>query len=283
NGEGFYNSIDNTGDVLIPVGTNGTEKTTGGQARPYEMGQFWKGILNNEGSLIKSGGTDPKTGKPLMKRNPYADALNKEQKTVCAEFLSTAGSGVSVNRLFPILAKSSLDYTEGDVNSYSMTMMRGCDMSERTGYYWETVETPPANTTDMLTEFEVDYIIVAGGSEPSSGVENGALSANVDADGKITFKKYTGSVWEEEATLVARLQYGTRIMARTLVKTDTVVGNHFIIVNTATKTEATAVNFSTDEAVKQFYVEVLLFNRDNCVYELYCTPDGISIKRPQTA
>lgn len=289
NGEAFYNSPTNVGDILIPVGTNGTEKGTGGQARPYEMNQLWKSILNNEGSEIKSGGTDPKTGMPLTKRNPYADALNKEQKTICAEFLSTSGSGVSVNRMFPILAKSTLDYTEGDVNAFSITMNRGCDLTERAGYFWETVETPPAKKEDFLKEFEVDYIVKNGGTEPANGVTAGQLLASIDDKGEVSIKKYASSrAWTADTSLATRVGYGTRIMARKRIETGTTVieGNVFVVVDSVSGASGSekihAINFSLDETAnkEQYFVEVLLFNRDTGVYEPYITPDAIGIKRP---
>ncbi|MGL5646978.1 MAG: hypothetical protein ACRDDY_03925 [Clostridium sp.] len=273
NGEGFYNGEDS----LVPVGTNGTVKETSDIARPHEVKQPWMYLYYNEGAFIKqAGATDSITGEPLLKRNPFSDSLNREYKTLCAEFLSVAGSGTSVNRMFAILGKSALDYTEGDINSFSLTMTRGCDLSERKGYFWETVEGAPKNDASKLREFEVDSICI--GAEPTGGV-TGNIACVVSADGTITFKKKTASAWEAENTLTTKIQTGTRILARKIDVTAkaSTVGNVFVVVGADGK----AVDFSLDAGKKQHYIEVMLFNRDSGEYETYVTPDAIPVGRPK--
>jgi hypothetical protein len=272
NGEGFLNGV----DTIVPVGTNGTVKEVSDQARPYEMNQPWMYLLHNEGSKIKqAGATDKVTGEPLMKKNPFRDALNREYKTICCEFLSVAGSGVAVNRMFPILGKSALDYTEGDINSFSLTMARGCDLTEREGYYWETVA-PSPKTATVLREMEVDF--VCEGTNTPAGGNVGDIAAHIAADGAITFKKKDASTWAAENSLTAKLQAGTRILSRKLgmPARNATTGNVIVVVGGDLK----AVDFSLDPAKKQHYIEVLLFNRDSGLYEAYTTPDAIPVARP---
>lgn len=271
NGEGFYNGDDS----LVPIGTNGTVKETSDIARPYEIKQPWMYLYYNEGAKIKqAGATDKITGEPLLKNNPFSDSLNREYKTICTEFLSVAGSGTSVNRMFAILGKSNLDYTEADINSMSLTMIKGCDLSERKGYYWETVEAPKTGA-DKYKEFEVDFI--CGTTDPTGGAQ-GNIAVLVGADGTITFKKKGASAWESESTLAGKLQTGTRIMARKVETTarNTGAGNAFVVVGADGK----AVNFSLDSGKKQHYIEVMLFNRDTGLYEAYVSPDAIPVARP---
>lgn len=133
NGESFINN----GDVIVPIGTNGTDKTTSARAKFNEMNKPCRMVFYNEGEFIKENGTaDAVTGKVKLKKNPYKASFDMFNKTFCFEVMTTSSEG-QVNRMFPILAKSSADWAEGDINQFNCTANRGCDAWEKDNFFSE--------------------------------------------------------------------------------------------------------------------------------------------------
>lgn len=109
NGEAFKNGT----DIIVPIGTNGTDKTRTARAKFYEMNKPYKYLYHNEGAFIKENGTaDPTTGEVAFKKNPYGDTFNQSSKTFCMEVMTTSGQG-QVDRMFAVLAKNTAEWAEG--------------------------------------------------------------------------------------------------------------------------------------------------------------------------
>lgn len=265
NGEAFKNG----GDVIVPIGTNGTDKTLTARAKYNEMNKPYKYLLYNEGFFIKEVGTaDPNNGgKVTMKKNPYEASFNQSHKTVCMEFMTTTGDG-QVNRMFPIIAKSTLEWAEGDINQFNFTGQRGCDMFERDNFYTEIL-TEKAPEDAKITELYVDYIVKEGATEPE-GAEDNKLLALLGNDGTVTIKKCSSTSWSPESTIQGKLQVGTRIKSRVLIEALTTEQkvNTFVALGADKK----AVDFSTN-ASGRYFCKVYDFDKTAGKYVEYVTAE----------
>lgn len=260
NGEAFKNGE----DVIVPIGTNGTDKTLTARAKFNEMNKPYKFIYYNEGAFIKENGTaDPlKGGKVSLKKNPYEASFNMSHKTFAMEVMTTSGEG-QVNRMFAVLAKSTAEWAEGDINQFNCTAQRGCDMFERKEFFTEVYK--EVEDIENTNELFVDYVVLDSETEPVG--KDGELLALLGADGAITIKKYA-TTWGEEATIQGKLKVGTRIKSRKLVKPEsTEECNVFVVIGADEK----AVDFSTN-ASKRFYCKVKDFDlKVSRKYEDYLT------------
>ena len=210
NGESFKNGT----DVIVPIGTNGTDKTKTARAKYSEMNKPYKMIYFNEGEFIKENGTaDTTTGLVALKKNPYASSFNMSHKTFCMEFQTTSGQG-QVTRMFPILAKSTAEWAEGDINQFNLTAQRGCDMVERTNFFTDVYK-EKMGTGAKLDELYVDYMMVQGATEPSGASEN-QLLAILKTDGTVEIKKYNSS-WQKDSTTEKKLKAGTRLKSNIII------------------------------------------------------------------
>lgn len=263
NGEAFKNGE----DVIVPIGTNGTDKTLTARAKFHEMNKPYKYLLYNEGFFIKEVGTaDPKNGgKVTMKKNPYEASFNQSHKTFCLEVMTTTGDE-QVNRMLPIIAKNSLEWAEGDINQLNLTAQRGCDVFERDDF-WTEIRKEKANTENGLMELYVDYIVKNGATKPSESVQEGDLLAELGVDGTVTISKYA-SAWQSESTIQGKLQVGTRIKSNKLIETGNTVEN----VNTfvAIGKDKKAVDFS-DNGSKRFFCKVFDYDKTKEAFVEYVT------------
>lgn len=254
NGEAFISGE----DTIVPIGTNGTDKTTTARAKFNEMNKPYKYIFYNEGEFIKENGTaDAKTGKVTLKKNPYKSSFDSFNKTFCFEIMTTS-SGGQVNRIFPILAKSSAEWVEGDINQFNCTANRGCDMWEKDDFLTEVYPMESSIAKDYMenyNELYVDYIKVHNGSEPDSA-SDGQLMLDIDESGTATIKKYNTSSWAEESTLQGLLKIGTRFKSKRVENGSGVDCNVFAVIGADGKK---CVDFSTDNK-KRFYCKVKDFD-----------------------
>lgn len=254
NGEAFKNDD----AVIVPVGTNGTDKTKTALAKLHEMNKPYKMLLHNEAGFIKETGTaDPTTGEVQMKKNPYASSFNRSHKTFCMEFRTTTGLR-QVNRMLPIIAKSTAELTEGDKNQYNITGQRGCDIFERDDFWTEIrpEKTPDGN---VIKELYVKYIYESDATEPSEGTTDDLIAKVDTSNGTITILKHNGSAYAQASDIEGKLQPGTRIKSNKLrvdSTTDTDV-NCFIAVGEDGK----AVDFSTNNS-NRYYCIVYDFDRN---------------------
>lgn len=258
-----------SGERIIPIGTNGTLKTKTSRAKQNEMNLPFKMVYYNEGGFIKINGTaDPVTGRPYMKANPYEKTFNTSHKTFSLEVMTSSGAG-QVNRMFPVLAKNTLEWAEGDVNQFNLTAQRGCDMFERNEFFTDIFKEAIPEGEEALDEFFVDYIIKNGATEPAQPAE-GLLSALLGADGTVSFKKSNGAkAWVEEAELKKRLKAGTRIKSNQLIEKTSEVKkvNTFAVVS---MDGTHLVDFTTDSK-KRFYCTVKDYNTDVANFVDYVT------------
>lgn len=262
-GEAFKNGE----DIITLIGTNGTEKTSTAKAKFHEMNKPYKMLYYNEGGFIKERGTaDPKTGAPKLRKNPFEASFNQSHETFCIEFQTTTGQG-QVNRMFPIVAKSTAEWAEGDINQFNLTAQRGCDMVERNDFFTTIYPEPIPEGTDKLNEIYVNYIVAHGATEPA-GAKNEILALLGD-NGAVTFKKKGASTWEAESSLGGRLKAGTRIKSNKLIKTGTTVTkvNCFAVIGLDGKT---LVDFTGDKK-KRYFCTVKDYNKDKSIYVDYVT------------
>lgn len=278
NGEGFYNSVEKGGDVLVPVGTNGTDKEYA-LAEPDEMNLPFKYLVFNEADRIKiTGSANKVTGKANTRKNPFAYSINRSNKTWTAEFRTVSGSSKVKNVFFPMLYKTELTWQEGDTNSCSITAMKASDFAVRDNYFFSDVEKYEENPTE-LRELEVNYIVVDGGGLPDTDVVDGGLGVIVDTDGNVTMQKYSGSVWEAETAIPALFVEGTRILAKHFVKGTAEIAeqNVFVVLDGDKK----AVNFSADASnAPYYYCEVLNLNRETGKFEPFSSFEEGKVKLP---
>lgn len=263
NGEAFKNGE----DVIVPIGTNGTDKTKTARAKFNEMNKPYKMVYYNEGAFIKENGTaDPITGKVALKKNPYEATFNQSHKTFCMEFQTTSGDG-QVNRMFPVLAKSTAEWAEGDINQFNLTAQRGCDMFERDEFFTEIVKTAMPDG-EKLDEFYVDYIVKNGATEPASPTD-GLVLALLGADGTVTFKKSSSKAWQADQETGKKLKVGTRIKTNKLIESGTDVKkvNTFAVVG---EDGTHLVDFTTDSK-KRFYCTVKDYDKNTSMYVDYFT------------
>ena len=247
NGEAFKNND----HVIVPIGTNGTDKVKTARAKYHEMNKPCKMVYYNEGEFIKENGTaDGKTGLVALKKNPYASSFNMSHKTFCMEFQTTSGQG-QVTRMFPILAKSTAEWAEGDINQFNLTAQRGCDMVERTNFFTEVSEEERDEDAEFYDELYVEFIAGQSAGDPQEGKLND-LCACVSDMGTITFKKHNGGSWVSELSINAKLKAGTRIKSNKFIKSGRNHANKttFIIVAMDGKK---AVNFNgTGEGTRHY-------------------------------
>lgn len=264
NGEAFKNGE----DVIVPIGTNGTDKTKTAKAKFNEMNKPYKMVYYNEGAFIKENGTaDPETGKVALKKNPYESTFNQSHKTFCMEFQTTSGDG-QVNRMFPILAKTTAEWAEGDINMFNLTAQRGCDMFERDEFFTEIHKMENPAGKDALEEIFVDYIIIEGGTEPKTPA-NGLLLATVKNDGTVEFKKSQTQAWQADTEMQKRIKVGTRIKSNVYIKTTTteVKVNTFAVVGNDGQH---LVDFTTD-GKKRFFCTVKDYDKNLAKFVDYYT------------
>lgn len=266
NGEAFING-ENT---VVPIGTNGTDKTKTARAKLREMNKPYKMVYYNEGEFIKENGTaDEKTGEVALKKNPYKDTFNQSHKTFSMEFQTTSGQG-QVSRMFPILAKTTAEWAEGDINQFNLTAQRGCDMVERDEFFTEIFKENIPEGTAPLKEFYVDYLILNGGTEPASAKQN-ETAIVVGADGTVTFKKKGASAWEdtENANMKKRIVVGTRIKTNHVILAGRGENNKNVNTFAVMSMDGThLVDFSTNNS-KRFYCVVKDYNKDTAKFEDY--------------
>ncbi|MGL6185535.1 MAG: hypothetical protein ACRC1T_09185 [Clostridium chrysemydis] len=255
NGETFVNK----GHKIVPIGTNGTDKTKTARAKFNEMNKPYKYIFYNEGEFIKENGTaDATTGKVTLKKNPYKSSFDMFNKTFCFEVMTTS-SGGQVNRIFPILAKATAEWAEGDINQFNCTANRGCDMWEKDDFLTEVhpIDSSEAQTyMENYNELYVDFIVVNGGSEPTASENNGKLLLDITAEGVPTIKKSDGSTWEEEATLKKLVKIGTRFKSKRVENGEGIDCNVFAVIG---EDGAKCVDFTTDNR-KRFFCKVKDFD-----------------------
>lgn len=253
NGEAFKDG-ENT---IVPIGTNGTDKTKTALAKINEMNKPYKFLLYNEGYFIKETGTaDSTSGEVSLRKNPYESSFNRSHKTFCLEFMTTTGLA-QVNRMLAVVAKSSLELAEGDINQINFTGQKGCDTFERDEFWTEIRESKPIELGGVLKELYVKTIVKNGATEPTSGAE-GDLIAVIDGEGTVDIKKYSGSSYSSDEGTKGKISVGTRIKSNNLresLEEDKTV-NCFIAIGSDKK----AVDFSTNGS-KRFYCKVYDFDR----------------------
>lgn len=254
-------------NIIIPIGTNGTDKGKGMLATAREMNKPYKYLLHNEGGLIKiSSSADPTTGEVSFRKNPYAEALNATSRSFCIEFRTTTGNG-QVNRMLAVVAKNTLEITEGNTNTINFSGQRGCDVFEREDFWTEIYPSAPISTSKGIKELYVKTIVKNGATEPTKGT-NGDFIALLGADGSVEIKKYSGSAYTKDTQTEGKIQVGTRIKSNSLREsgeTDTPV-NCFVAIGADKK----AVDFSTNNS-KRFYCKVYDFSRDEGKFLPYKT------------
>ncbi|MGL5049009.1 MAG: hypothetical protein ACRC6E_00045 [Fusobacteriaceae bacterium] len=256
NGETFINE----GDKIVPIGTNGTDKSKTAMAKTREMNLPYKYLLFNEGSRIKENGTADENGLATFRKNPFESSFNQTHKTVCMEFRTTTGEG-QVCKMLPIVAKSTAEWAEGDTNQFNLTAQRGCDVWERDDFWTEVYKEDVIE--EGAGEAYVDYIVNAGATEPTVA-EDGSVICTVALDGSVTFKfKGTGT------GVLPVAKTGLRIKSNKVVKTGSVVSdvNTFVAIGADNK----AVRFSTEASVAKFYAVVFDLNKNTGVFEEYVT------------
>ena len=255
NGEAFINN----GDVIVPIGTNGTDKTKTARAKFNEMNKPYRYIFYNEGEFIKENGTaDATTGKVSLKRNPYKSSFDMFNKTFCFEVMTTS-SGGQVNRIFPILAKATAEWAEGDINQFNCTANRGCDMWEKDDFLTEVIPVKSGEEKAYMenyNELTVECIVVEGGTEPEASTLNGKIILNIDNAGTPTIKKSNGSTWSEEETLKALIKVGTRFKSKKVESSSDIECNVFAVIG---EDGVKCVDFSTNDS-KRFFCKVKDFD-----------------------
>lgn len=253
NGEAFYNG----NDVIVPIGTNGTDKTKSAKARFNEMNKPYRYVYYNEGEFIKENGTaDAITGKVSLKKNPYKASFDMFNKTFCFEVMTTASEG-QVNRMFPILAKSTAEWAEGDINQFNCTANRGCDAWEKDDFLTEVLPIASADAEAYMknyNELYVDYIVVEGGAAPEATA--GKLMLEISATGVPIIKEVKVSAWSEATALKALVKEGTRFKSKRIEDGTGIDCNVFAVIG---EDGATCVDFSTN-ASKRFFCKVKDFD-----------------------
>ncbi|MGL4999674.1 MAG: hypothetical protein ACRC5T_11955 [Cetobacterium sp.] len=258
NGEAFKNK----GEIIVPIGTNGTDKTKTAMAKSREMNLPYKLLLHNEGAFIKNAGTADENGVASFRKNPFESSFNQTHKTVCLEVRTTTGDG-QVCKMFPIVAKSTAEWAEGDTNQFNLTAQRGCDVWERDDFWTEIYKNDVIE--DNSGEIYVDYI-VNGGTEPTTAVE-GEVACVITTAGVVSFKKKSASAWVVDSSIVTKM--GTRIKTNKVVKngSETIQINAFAV----TDVEGVAVRFSTDPTITKFYAGVFDLDKTTGMFEGYST------------
>lgn len=265
NGEAFKDGE----DIIVPIGTNGTDKTKTALAKITEMNKPYKYLLYNEGFFIKETGTaDPVTGEVSLKKNPYESSFNRSHKTFCLEFMTTTGLA-QTNRMLAVIAKSTLELAEGDMNQINFTGQKGCDTFERDSFWTEVYKSEPIQNSEKIKELYVKYIVKHDATEPTEGAE-GDLIAVVGVDGTVDIKKYSVSSYSTDSTTKDKIKVGTRIKSNILRET----GSTDINVNCfiAIDNEGRAVDFSTNNS-KRFYCKVYDFDRTAGKFVEYSTAE----------
>lgn len=265
NGEAFKNDA----STIVPIGTNGTDKTKTALAKINEMNRPYKYLLHNEGGFIKETGTaDPTTGEVSLRKNPYESSFNRSHKTFCMEFMTTTGLA-QVNRMLAVVAKSTLELAEGDINQINFTGQKGCDTFERDDFWTEIRKSEPIGTEKAIKELYVKTIVKNGATEPDTG-EEGDLIIVLGTDGTFEIKKYSSSSYTKDSDTEGKIQVGTRIKSNTLRESEAVDSkvNCFVAIGEDKK----AVDFSTDGS-KRFYCKVYDFDRTAGKFVEYSTAE----------
>ena len=247
NGESFKNGE----DIIVPIGTNGTDKVKTARAKYSEMNKPCKMVYYNEGEFIKENGTaDTVTGLVALKKNPYASSFNMSHKTFCMEFQTTSGQG-QVTRMFPILAKSTAEWAEGDINQFNLTAQRGCDMVERTNFFTEVIPEPEPKGEGKVDELYVDFFVKEGATEPQEEeLQDSELLALLKNDGTVEIKKFN-AFWSQDHAIQNKLKVGTRIKTNVRIESGKtqIKGTAFAIMGMDGEH---VVDFSTDGSGRHF-------------------------------
>ncbi|MGL6167445.1 MAG: hypothetical protein ACRC0Y_04060 [Fusobacteriaceae bacterium] len=243
NGEAFFNGA----DVVVPIGTNGTDKTKSSRARFNEMNKPFRYIYFNEGEFIKENGTaDALNGKVSLKKNPYKSSFDMFNKTFCFEVMTTSSEG-QVNRAFPILAKTTAEWAEGDINQFNCTASRGCDMWEKNDFLTEVqpLEIEAVKYMSNYNELVVDYIVGEGVDVVGATNE---LRLVINPIGVPTIEKYTGT-WVATPELQSLITVGTRFKTKYVEFDEVIECNAFAVIGENT---TTCVDFTTDNKSRFF-------------------------------
>jgi len=256
----------NVGDTtIIPLGTNGTSKSYSSQATVSEMGQDFKYIFFNEGDKIKvAGGADPTTGAHTYRPNPLRYMFNRTYKTIDIEVRTTSSSGKQLCKMMPIVACTSIEWAEGDVNTFNVTLERSCDVYDRKDYFVEVDvdEAFPIDSSE-ITEARVDYFIIDDSSAVTVGEDEYALKIATDG----TYSLVQGSTTIDISEKVIE---GTRFKTTKIAEGATVTEvNAFA----ALKSETELANFSLSDDTARYYAKVKNFNRDTEEFEDYVSID----------
>lgn len=246
-GEAFKNDE----HIIVPIGTNGTDKSKTKLAKFSERNKPYKYLLHNEGGLVKISGTaDATTGEVSFEKNPFEGSFNQAYKTFCLEARTETGLAQET-KMFALLAPSTMEYAGGDTNQINITAQRGCDMFVRDDFWTEVRKDKPVEVGSVLKELYVNYIVKEGATEPTAG-KNGDLIAIAKNDGTVEIKKYSASSYTKDGATEGKLALGTRIKSNKLREaneTDTSV-NCFIAIGKDKK----AVDFSTEGSGRHYCI-----------------------------
>ncbi|MGL5100727.1 MAG: hypothetical protein ACRC6B_12000, partial [Fusobacteriaceae bacterium] len=281
------NSFKNKGDVIGVIGTNGTDKSNS-LATKSEMNLPYKYLLFNENNLLKVSGAIDGNGDIVLEKNIYADSYNRTYKTFCLDVKTTNGEG-SLCRTIPALAKSSIEWTEGDANNIKITSKRCSDIWERDDFWTEVygqkaIESyvkygfPHAVQRDELAnspklfnlncvmsskEIYVDYILNCEYVDDSYG-EAGQLACVINKNREIIIY-IKGEVWDKELSLTSAFAFeGNRIKSTEIRdKGQWASVNTFVVIDKELK----AVKFSTDTKSNKYYAKVLDLDLNTGIFE----------------
>lgn len=263
-------AFNNKGDIIVPIGTNGTDKTKTAQAKPREMNKRYKYLFYNEGAFIKEVGTaDESNGwKTAKKKNPYADAFNRTYKTFMAEIMTVGGSeNGGVNRVLPILGKKTMEWVEGEKNQFNCTAERGCDVFERNDFFAEIY--PEKQDLENTNELYVTYFATHNHADamPDGEVE-GDLMLSIDVTGQPTIYEWDGTTWEVNDDLQAMIKMGTRFKTTKVYdgEAEPIEKNAFAVMYNEDGDAGSLCN-SDNENVE---VECVCFSYDPAVKRYYC-------------
>lgn len=268
-GESFYVGND---EIVTIVGTNGTMKSKTARAKANEMNLPFKALFGLEADEIKvTGAVDPTTGKIQTRKNTFRNAYDTFNKTICLEFRVVANKTYVM--IMPLIATTGMTKDEGDVNTYTLSGNRLCDVWERNDYVLEVGETSKLDKDEELDEIIVDGIVLDPSTASTiTGIANPTL-CKVGANGDITISKTGG------ATLKGKLKKNTRIKARYFSDTGTTFTeqNAIVVVGEAGTglTGAKAVNFALGSGNKFYACKVFVYDRNLEDMNPYQTVDAI--------
>ena len=289
NGESFINND----DTIVPIGTNGTDKTKTSVAKAREINLPYKNLLYFEGGFIKNKGTATENGESTFRKNPFSDSFNLTHKTISFEIKTTNGEG-SECKFIPILAKTSAEWVEGDLNKFDFTANRGCDVWFRNDFWTEVhkgeivldkamlygIPTDTCrseisenakiynlNCEMLVKELYVEFIVSLDTLSKSEG-NIGDLACVINQDGVIAIQVKTKYGWETDYSITSALRQGIRLKSNKL-KIDNNIKEVNVFVGILQNGKA--IRFSTSESVKKYYAIVYDLDKDTGNFEEYLT------------